>query len=117
MPPGEKYAAEVTNILHQLVPPATVKIVRLDGRPADGGDFYDVLTACDNCKDEEVLAGLRQTVESIAADTEAEKVARVELSPAAEKKSLEPTPYPTDAFPEDIKTSLSNQPQVFVVSQ
>ena len=84
---GEKYAAEVTKILHQLVPPATVKIVRLDGRPSDGGDFADILAACADCKDEEVLAGLRQTVESIAADTEAEIFVSLAVKSAPENQA------------------------------
>ena len=105
---GEKYAATVTGILQQLVPPATVKIVRLDDRPEKGGDFADILAACDDCKDEDVLAGLRQEVEQVADETAPEKVApvpTVTVTPA-DKPAEAVTPYPTDAFPEDIKNYI-----------
>ncbi|MGI9460218.1 MAG: AAA family ATPase, partial [Pirellulales bacterium] len=84
---GEGFAAEVTEILHQLVPPASVKIVRLDARPSKGGDLADIVA---DCQDNDELIGLRQEIEDLAADTEPEKITAPKNS-AREEKSSDPS--------------------------
>ncbi|MCC7203933.1 MAG: hypothetical protein IT441_02550 [Phycisphaeraceae bacterium] len=82
--PGEKYAAEVAEILRALTPPSVVKIVRLwDHWPdlAEGGDIADVL----------VLTG---------GDVEAVRAAVLELiakAPAEEATPAAPATAPADA--------------------
>ena len=62
--PGDKYADTVAGILTGLFPPAIVRIVELPDRP-DGGDIADLIPPF---PDDDELAGLLQTVETLTAE-------------------------------------------------
>ena len=79
---GEGFAATVTEILHQLDPPASVKIVRHNARPPKGGDLADIVG---DCQDDDELIGLRQEVEDLAAAADHKKITAPKNSTAVEK--------------------------------
>ena len=91
--PGQKYADAVSGLLAKLTPPATVKVVNLDGLP-DGGDIDDWVEAHrDTDKDE-----LRQQLDDLA---DKAKVIR----PDVPQRRIEAfQPFPTNVFPEPIRS-------------
>lgn len=102
---GRQYAATVAAILHELDPPATVRVVELDGLEP-GGDVADLYEACRS--DAEIKA-LREKIERLVDETEP-------LQPEASTTPATPTkkaktasspieayrPYPVDALPEPL---------------
>ena len=107
---GRQYAADVAAMLHELDPPAAVRVVELDGMEP-GGDVADLWEACfghgyASLDDAEVKA-LRQKIEQLADATEP-------LKPKASTASATPVtsstsspveaykPFPVDALPEPL---------------
>ena len=102
---GRQYAATVAAILHELDPPATVRVVELDGLD-EGGDVADLYEAC---RSDDELKALREKIERLADETEP-------LQPEASTTPATPTkkaktasspieayrPYPVDALPEPL---------------
>jgi heme-degrading monooxygenase HmoA len=96
--PGRKYAADVAAILHELDPPATVRVVELDGMDK-GGDVADLYEAC---RDEEELKALCKKIERLAGETEPLKP-KATPSRSSTSSSVEAyKPFPVDALPEPL---------------
>lgn len=108
---GRKYADDVAAILHELDPPAIVRVVEFDGLEP-GGDVADLYAACDG--DDEIQA-LRERIERLADEAEpltpASKVSTASTSSATPATSKATTtsspvevyrPYPVDALPEPL---------------
>jgi len=107
---GRKYAADVAAILHELDPPATVRVVELDGLD-EGGDVADLVEACHG---DDELQALRQRIERLADEAEP-------LQPEASTTPATPTkkartaaspieayrPYPVDALPEPLASFVA----------
>jgi putative DNA primase/helicase len=56
---GRKYAADVAEILHELDPPATVRVVELDGLD-EGGDVADLYEACQSEEELKALSRIER---------------------------------------------------------
>lgn len=98
---GRKYAADVAAILHELDPPATVRVVELDGLD-EGGDVADLVEACHG---DDELQALRQKIERLAAETEPlkPKAATATSSTSATSSSVETwRPFPVAALPKAV---------------
>jgi len=111
---GEHYAADVTEIVTALKPPATVKIVRLPDLPV-AGDIVDWIDAQGDAAEPEELRrqieGLGDTtplepgknIGSVAVAT-AIKAADRPIRPKASASAILPwRPFPVDALPEPIR--------------
>jgi GGDEF domain-containing protein len=95
--PGRKYAADVAAILHELNPPAIVRVVELDGLDK-GGDVADLYEAC---RDEEELKALRKKIERLAGETEPLKPKATPATPSTSSTSSSVEawrPFPTSAL-------------------
>jgi hypothetical protein len=107
---GRQYAADVAAILHELNPPATVRVVELDGLEP-GGDVADLYKAC---RSEEELKALREKIERLAAETEPLKpmTATASTTPATPSTSSTSSPieawrpFPTPALPKAVSTMI-----------
>lgn len=103
---GRQYAADVAAILHELDPPAIVRVVELDGLEP-GGDVADLYEAC---RGEDELKALRQKIERLAEETEPlqPKAATASTTPATPKAASTSSPvevyrpFPVDALPEPL---------------
>lgn len=102
---GRQYAADVAAILHDLDPPATVRVVELDGLEP-GGDVADLYEAC---RGDDELKALRERIERLAAETEPLKpptaASTTLATPTADStsSSIEAyRPFPVDALPEPL---------------
>jgi hypothetical protein len=103
--PGRKYAADVAAILHELDPPATVRVVELDGLDK-GGDVADLYEAC---RDEEELKALREKIERLAGETEPLKPKATPATPSTSSTSSSVEawrPFPTPALPKAVSTLI-----------
>jgi hypothetical protein len=107
--PGRKYAAAVAEILLALNPPATVRIVELDGLEP-GGDVYDLWTWRHPASRQE----LRELIERRADEAEplASRPAKAATTSSAEtKKASAPVDayeaFPVDALPEPLAAFVS----------
>ena len=76
---GEHYRGDLVEILSNLDPPATVRVVRLPGLPV-GGDIVEYLEALDGKEPAELRAGIMELV----ANTAPEKVERLVIESAAQ---------------------------------
>ncbi len=109
--PGRKYAADVAAIVHELDPPATVRVVELDGLEP-GGDVADLYKAC---RSEEELKALREKIERLADQTEPlkPKAATASTTPATPSTSSASSPieayrpFPVDALPEPLSSFVA----------
>lgn len=101
---GRKYADEVAAILLALDPPATVRVVELDGLEP-GGDVYDLWA----WHSPELKQKLRQKIERLA--DEATPLQPPAATPATTSKSAPPVeayqPYPADALPEPLASFVA----------
>jgi hypothetical protein len=84
---GRKYADEVAAILLGLNPPATVRVVELDGLEP-GGDVADLYEAC---RSDEELQALRERIDRLVDEAEP-------LKPEAATPSTSSTSSPVDAW-------------------
>ena len=103
--PGRKYAADVAAILHELDPPATVRVVELDGLDK-GGDVADLYEAC---RDEEELKALRKKIERLADAAAALKPKATPATPSTSSTSSSVEawrPFPTPALPKAVSTLI-----------
>ncbi len=108
---GRKYAADVAAILHELDPPATVRVVELDGLEPRG-DVADLYGACQS---EEELKTLREKIERLADETEplkpeaATPAATSTSSPAASTSTPVEAykPFPVDALPDPLRSFVA----------
>jgi len=106
---GRKYADEVAAILLALDPPATVRVVELDGLEP-GGDVYDLWA----WHSPELKQKLRQKIERLADEAEPfkPKVATASTTPATPSTSATSSPieawrpYPTRAMPKAVSTLI-----------
>ena len=106
---GRKYAADVAEILHELDPPATVRVVELDGLD-EGGDVADLYEACQS---EEELKALHEKIERLA--DEAEPLSRSSSSTTPATTSTASTsssvdayrPFPVDALPGPLSSFVA----------
>ena len=62
---GEHYRGDLVEILSNLDPPATVRVVRLPGLPV-GGDIVEYLEALDGKEPAELRAGIMELVANTA---------------------------------------------------
>lgn len=102
---GRKYADDVAALLHELDPPAIVRVVELDGLEL-GGDVADLYEACQS---DDELKALRQKIERLADETEPlkPKAATATSSTSATSSSIEAwRPFPTTAMPKAISTLI-----------
>lgn len=105
---GRQYAADVAAILHELDPPATVRVVELDGLEP-GGDVADLYAAC---RSDDELKALRQKIERLADETEPLKMkaATASKTPATPEAASTSSPveayrpFPVDALPKPVST-------------
>lgn len=103
---GRRYATDVAAILHELDPPATVRVVELDGLEP-GGDVADLVKGCSNADE---LKALREKIERLADETEPlqPKADTAITTPATPKATSTSSPvekyrpFPTDALPEPL---------------
>jgi hypothetical protein len=97
---GRKYADEVAEILLRLDPPATVRVVELDGLEpgADVADLYEA------CRDEEELKALREKIERLAG--QAEPLRPKAATPATSSPIEAWRPFPTRAMPKAVSTLI-----------
>lgn len=103
--PGRKYAADVAAILQELDPPATVRVVELDGLD-EGGDVANLYEAC---RDEEELNALREKIERLAGETEPLKPKATPATPSTSSTSSSVEawrPFPTPALPKVVSTLI-----------
>jgi hypothetical protein len=103
--PGRKYAADVAAILHELDPPATVRVVELNGLD-EGGDVADLYEAC---RDEDELKALREKIERLASETEPLKPKATPATPSTSSTSSAVEawrPFPTPALPKAVSTLI-----------
>jgi hypothetical protein len=101
--PGRKYAADVAAILHELDPPATVRVVELDGLDK-GGDVADLYEAC---RDEEEFKALGEKIERLAGETEPLKP-KATPSRSSTSSSVEAyKPFPVDVLPEPLSSFVA----------
>ncbi len=92
---GRKYADEVAAILHSLDPPATVRIVELDGLEP-GGDVADLREAC---RDDDELQALRDRVKQLADDAEPLRTAAAPSSSPSVSPIEAWQSFPTSTLP------------------
>jgi len=104
---GRQYAADVAAILHELDPPATVRVVELDGLEPGG----DVADWSKDCEGDGAKKALRECIERLADATEP-------LNPIATTASTTPAtlstsspieawrPFPTPAMPKVAATLI-----------
>ncbi len=100
---GRKYADEVAAILHELDPPATVRVVELDGLEP-GGDVADWSKGCEG---DDAKKALREKIERLA--DEAEPLKPKVATPAASSTNspIEAwRPFPTPALPKAVSTLI-----------
>jgi hypothetical protein len=96
--PGEKYASQVASILTRLLPPASVKIVRLP-ELAEHEDIYDFIEKRDASESEAISAEIEQLVGQAETWIPAES--------AENDESLwKYQPFPTEALPECIRSFI-----------
>ncbi len=99
--PGEQYVADVTRLLSELNPPATVRILRLPNLPA-GGDIVDYIGANPNTTADD-LRRLAEavTVEALEVDAQSEAAALFGPEHEDEPKVALPAwvPFPIEALP------------------
>jgi hypothetical protein len=108
---GRKYAADVAAILHELNPPATVRVVELDGLDK-GGDVADSVEACHG---DDELKALREKIEQLAGVAEPlqSKAATASTTPAAPRAGSMRSPveayrpFPADALPEPLASFVT----------
>jgi hypothetical protein len=104
---GRKYADEVAAILLGLDPPATVRVVELDGLEP-GGDVADLYEAC---RSDEELQALREKIERLAGG--AEPLTPEAAAPATPKERTAASsveayrPFPVDALPEPLSSFVA----------
>jgi hypothetical protein len=98
---GRKYAADVTAILHEISPPATVRVVELDGL-AEGEDVADLYEACQGDDDRQAL---REKIERLAGQAEPLKPKVSTPSTSSTSSAIEAwRPFPTGALPKAVST-------------
>ncbi len=96
---GRKYADEVAEILLRLDPPATVRVVELDGLEP-GGDVADLYEAC---RDEEELKALREKIERLAGQAKPLKPKAATSATSSTSSPIEAwRPFPTRSLPEAV---------------
>jgi predicted transcriptional regulator len=103
---GREYAAEVAAILHELDPPATVRVVELDGLEHKG----DVADWSLGCETDDARQALREKIERLADETEPlkPKAATASTTPATPKAASTSTaieawrPFPVAALPKAV---------------
>lgn len=104
--PGRKYAADVAAILHELSPPATVRVVELDGL----AESEDVANLYEACRDEHELKALREKIERLADEAAPlqPKAGAAGTTPATSSTSSTSSPieaykpFPVEALPEPL---------------
>ena len=100
---GRQYAADVAAILHELDPPAIVRVVELDGLEP-GGDVADLYEACRSADE---LAALREKIERLADETEPLKPKAATTATSSASSPIEAwRPYPTRAMPKAVSTLI-----------
>jgi hypothetical protein len=105
---GRKYADEVAAILHELDPPAIVRVVELDGLD-EGGDVADLHEAC---RSQEELKALREKIERLADEAEPLKPKATPATAATPSTSSTSSsveawrPFPTPALPKVVSTLI-----------
>ncbi len=113
---GRQYAADVAAILHELDPPAIVRVVELDGLEP-GGDVADLVAAAGHPESLgylEELAALRERIERLAEETEplqpkaatASTTLATSSTPARSSLVEAWRPYPTSAMPKAVSTLI-----------
>jgi hypothetical protein len=112
---GREYAADVAAILHELDPPATVRVVELDDL-GEGEDVADLAKACLYGGDDaiEETKALRDKIERLAAKAEPLKpeVAKASTIPATPSTSSASSPieawrpFPTRTLPKAVSALI-----------
>jgi hypothetical protein len=97
---GRKYAEEVASILHELDPPATVRVVEIDDLEP-GGDVADLYEACHDDDDEK--KALSEKIERLADETEPLKPKAATPSTSSTSSPIEAwRPFPTRSLPKAV---------------
>lgn len=101
---GRKYAADVAAILQELNPPATVRVVELDGLEP-GGDVADWSKGCEG---DDAKRALREKLQRLADETEPLKPKAAVLAPPTVAPASSPVeawrPFPVAALPKAVST-------------
>jgi hypothetical protein len=114
---GRQYATDVATILHELDPPAIVRVVELDGLEP-GGDVADLVAAAGHPESLgylEELKALREKIERLVVETAPlkPKAATASKTPATPTTSSTSSPveayrpFPVDALPEPLSSFVT----------
>jgi hypothetical protein len=96
---GSKYADEVAEILLKLDPPATVRVVEIDGLEP-GGDVADL---CEDCRDDDEKKALREKIERLADEAAPLRPKAATPSTSSTSSTVEAwRPFPVAALPKAV---------------